>query len=162
MDNLLILGAGQYGQLIKELAQQSGKYEKIEFLDDYNECAIGKLDDYLKYTENFSHAIVSFGDINLRKKWVGIIKQYFVLPIVSYSAYVSPSAKIGSNVVIEPFAVVHSSCNIGDGCLISSGAVINHNSTINSFCNIDCNATVGARSVIEEYSVIKTNDSEVK
>ncbi len=32
--NLLILGAGQYGQIAKEIAESMGCFEKISFLDD--------------------------------------------------------------------------------------------------------------------------------
>ena len=32
--NLLILGAGQYGQVAKEIAEDIGYFEKISFLDD--------------------------------------------------------------------------------------------------------------------------------
>ena len=45
--NLLILGAGEYGQLIKELAQN--KYTTIDFLDDNSSVAIGKFEEYKKF-----------------------------------------------------------------------------------------------------------------
>lgn len=38
--NLLILGAGQYGYVAKEVAESMGHFEKITFLDDNNERAI--------------------------------------------------------------------------------------------------------------------------
>ena len=34
MKNLYILGAGGFGHVIKDMAEQSGKYTKICFLDD--------------------------------------------------------------------------------------------------------------------------------
>ena len=40
--SLLIIGAGEYGQVIKEIAELNG-FEKIEFLDDKNPIAIGKI-----------------------------------------------------------------------------------------------------------------------
>ena len=40
--NLLILGAGQYGQVAKEIAEETGYFDKIAFLDDNSEQAIGK------------------------------------------------------------------------------------------------------------------------
>ena len=43
---LLILGAGEYGRLVKELARN--KYTTIDFLDDKSDVAIGKFEDYRK------------------------------------------------------------------------------------------------------------------
>ena len=42
--NLLILGAGEYGKLIKEMV--GTKYDEISFLDENSETAIGKLEKY--------------------------------------------------------------------------------------------------------------------
>ena len=43
MQNLLILGAGQYGMVAKEIAESMRKYDHIDFLDDNNPIAVGKL-----------------------------------------------------------------------------------------------------------------------
>lgn len=40
---LLILGAGEYAWIVKELAQCT--YDKIDFLDDNSDVALAKLDD---------------------------------------------------------------------------------------------------------------------
>ena len=53
MKNLLIIGAGQYGMLTKELAESLNFYDKIDFLDDNNPIAIGKINDYDKFFNAF-------------------------------------------------------------------------------------------------------------
>ena len=40
MRRLLIVGAGEYGHVVRELALQIG-YEKVEFLDDNSPEAVG-------------------------------------------------------------------------------------------------------------------------
>ena len=55
--NLLILGAGQYGLVAREIALSMRCFEKIDFLDDKSELAIGRLEDYEKYTAGYSCAI---------------------------------------------------------------------------------------------------------
>ena len=40
--NLLIIGAGDYGQIAYEIAEAMERFEKIDFLDDNSELAIGK------------------------------------------------------------------------------------------------------------------------
>ena len=38
---LLIIGAGGYGQLVREIAELTEEYEQIDFLDDAYEEAVG-------------------------------------------------------------------------------------------------------------------------
>jgi bifunctional UDP-N-acetylglucosamine pyrophosphorylase/glucosamine-1-phosphate N-acetyltransferase len=54
--------------------------------------------------------------------------------------YISPTAKIGENVVIEPFCVIKGDCVIGDGAVIES------------FCYLD-NATIGKGSIIRQSRI---------
>lgn len=49
MKNLYILGAGGFGHVIKDIAEQSGKYKSIKFLDDNSNEAVGKLSDLPKF-----------------------------------------------------------------------------------------------------------------
>ena len=52
MKSLLILGAGQFGQVTYEIAESLG-YQKIGFLDDNAAKAIGKLDDCEKFKAQY-------------------------------------------------------------------------------------------------------------
>ena len=56
--NLLILGAGGHGEIIRELAQSLGVFRKIGFLDDdlKNPLAMGRCDDCLRYLEVAGYA----------------------------------------------------------------------------------------------------------
>ena len=44
--NLLILGAGGHGRVVKETAVAMGNFDRVDFLDDHSELAIGKCEDY--------------------------------------------------------------------------------------------------------------------
>ena len=57
MKNLLILGAGQYGQVAREIAEAMGLFEHISFLDDNSSAAIGKLSDFYKCTNGIPYYI---------------------------------------------------------------------------------------------------------
>lgn len=61
ISKLIILGAGQYGQVAKEVALSSG-FERISFLDDNSDIAIGKLEDYKKYITEYKSAFVAIGN----------------------------------------------------------------------------------------------------
>lgn len=49
--NLIILGAGGHGRVVADIAEQTGKYDKIVFLDDNSndDKVIGKCSDYKKF-----------------------------------------------------------------------------------------------------------------
>ena len=123
---LLILGAGQYGRVLKEIADATGDYSHIAFLDDSpSQDVIGK-------------------------SWIEKLKELFTIPVIVHpSAYISPSAIISEGSIIEPLAVVHTSVNVGRGCIISAGAIINHNSILSDGVHCDCGCVIPARSTIE-------------
>ena len=100
--NLLILGAGEYGRLVKELAQDA--YSTIAFLDDASDLAIGPLSAYRDFKDRYPNAFVAIGNNEVRMEWIEKLESAgFNLPsIISARAYVSPSALIGPGCCIEP------------------------------------------------------------
>lgn len=52
-DSLLIFGSGQYGCIAKEIALSMNCFEKINFLDDNDKNAIGKIKDYKKFNDSY-------------------------------------------------------------------------------------------------------------
>ena len=66
MNNLLIIGAGQYGAMIKESARALNIYDKIDFLDDNSNEALGKIAEYEKFVQTYKCAIVAIGDSDIR------------------------------------------------------------------------------------------------
>ena len=145
--NLLILGAGEYGQLVKELARN--KYTTIDFLDDNSEAAIGKIDDMTKYRLDYD-AIVAIGNPEKRKELYEKLAalKFNIVTIISPRSCVSQSASIEPGCVVEPMAVINTGAKIKRGAFINAGAVVNHNAVVNEFCQIDCNAVVGANAEV--------------
>lgn len=141
---LLIIGAGQFGAMVKEIAEESGKYQKISFLDDRNDDAIGKIDEMNNFTNYYEEAMVAIGDPVLRLELIERLERagYRIATVISKSSYVSPGAEIGPGTVIEPMATVQTNVSIGKGCIVSSGAVIRHNSVLSDGCHADCNSVV--------------------
>lgn len=155
--NLLILGAGQYGAVAKETAEAMGCFGKIAFLDDNNERAIGRVEDYKQLAEEYNYAFVAIGNPELR---LGLIPKLedvgYTIPILIHiRAYVSPAAKLEKGTIVEPLATVHSNCQVGMGGIISAGAVVNHNSRLGSGCHVDCNAVVPSGTVVPAKTKIE-------
>lgn len=165
--NLLILGAGEYGQLVKEMAKTM--FDTIDFLDDKSEHAIGKIADLKIHVKNYKYAIVAIGNNSMRAKLFAELKSvgYKFPQLISEKAYISPSAKIDDGVIIEPMAIIQTGSIIRRGSIISSGSVINHNAVVNEYCHIDCNSVVGADAVIPPlthvcYGQVITRDNNAK
>jgi UDP-N-acetylglucosamine acyltransferase len=59
-------------------------------------------------------------------------------------ANVHPEAKIGKNVIIEPFVTIEKDVEIGDGCWIGANAVIKNYTRIGKNCRIFHGAVIGA------------------
>jgi UDP-N-acetylglucosamine acyltransferase len=62
---------------------------------------------------------------------------------VSPLASVHPEAKIGANVIVEPFAFIDGNVEIGDGSHIMSGANVRYGSRVGKNCRIFPGATLG-------------------
>ncbi|MBO5939077.1 MAG: hypothetical protein J6Q82_06220 [Clostridia bacterium] len=149
--NLLIVGAGTYSLVAKEIAESMCCFDKIQFVDDQATVAsdgsavFGKIDDIKRLSSDFSSVVVAIGNPDTRMRLLQKLElepTIQIVTLVSPYAYISSSAKIGKGCIIEPKAVVHTGCVLGKGCFISAGAVINHISTLGDGVHVDCNATV--------------------
>lgn len=158
---LLIIGAGQYGKLVREIAAMTEQYDRIDFIDDNSDIAVGKVEEIDKYKDEYGFAIVAIGNPDIKEKMTDKLLDcgYVIETIIHPKAYVSPSSNIGIGCVIEANVVINTESVIHDGVFVSAGAVINHNSVVNSFSHIDCNAVVESNSVVPEK--IKIHSCEV-
>ncbi len=150
-NNLLILGAGQYGMVAKEIAESMGCFGKIDFLDDINEIAIGKLDSYEAYTDLYPYAVVAIGNADIRLNYILKLERagYRIATLLSPKAHVSPSARVMSGSIVEPMAVINSSADIGTGVILCAGVIVNHNAVIEDGCLLQCGSIVAARSLLK-------------
>ncbi len=145
-ENLLILGAGQFGRMTQEIAESAGIFGKIDFLDDNSDSAVGKLNDYERLRGEYGAAIVAVGASAFRAEWLARLEAAgFELPaIVSPDAYVAPSARLGVGVIVEPSATIQSRATVGRGTIVSSGAVLRHDAVVGECCHCDCNSVVAS------------------
>lgn len=158
MENLVILGAGQYGHVARETAVAMGCFQEICFLDDHSETAIGKLEDYRQLRSKFDCAFVAMGNPGLRMHWLQALEEAgYQLPVLIHpKAYVSPSAQLGKGSITEPMAVVNAGAEVGMGALLCAGCVVNHNAHVLPGCQIDCNAVVAANAVVPEGTKVQS------
>lgn len=155
MKSLLVIGAGGHGRVVKEIAQDIG-YEKIDFLDDNNPNAIGKIKDLAGFKE-YHEAIVSIGNNKLRKELLDMLEQlkYCIPVLIHPTAYISRSAFIDVGTVIEPKVVVNANTKIGKGSIISVGAIIDHDATLGKCVHINAGAIVKAGGQVKDLEKLE-------
>lgn len=144
MKNLLVLGAGQFSYVVEEIAQEMRCFERIEFLDDSSERAIGKISCLRDFKNEYDCATVAIGNPTVKQRLLAELEEAgFELPnLIHPKACVSPFAQMGKANIVEPCAVIQANSVVGDGCIISSGAVVRHNGIVGSFSHCDCGSVV--------------------
>lgn len=158
-NNLLICGAGGFGHVVKEIAEASGIYDRISFLDDYSPIAIGRLADLENFRREYTNAVVAVGKGDLRERIFLRLKDagYALPPIVSPKAYVSPTANLGEGVVVEPLAAINTEVEIGEGTFICVGTIVDHNSKVGRYSTLQSGCVVAANSIVSEKTLVDYN-----
>ncbi len=151
---LLILGAGQYGQVAKEIAEAMGEYEQIEFLDDNSDIAVGKIED-IESCE-YDKVFIAIGDPNVRENLVHRVGDKLVTLIHS-NAIIMPSSEVGTGCIIEAGAVVSSRAKIGVSTIVMSNAVVGHDAIVGSYCQLKYNCSVSERCIVPDKKKIECN-----
>lgn len=147
---LLIVGAGGHGQVVREVTEAIGTYEKIDFVDDNSALAIGKMAELQELRKEYDAAVVGIGNNHLRRELLEKLQAYgYGIPILIHpTAYVSRSAKIGKGTVVEPKAIVNASSQVGEGCIISVGAIVDHDVILEDCVHVNAGAICKAGSVV--------------
>jgi sugar O-acyltransferase (sialic acid O-acetyltransferase NeuD family) len=143
MANFIIFGSGGHARVIAEMLPRD--YSPI-FLENEN------------VPEGITLGIIGVGDNILRKKIAEkVLAKYPAFEfatIVSKTAFISPSAKLGVGSVVMPHSIIHTSANIGKHCIVNTAAVIEHDNTFGDYSSIASNAATGGDCVIGELAFI--------
>lgn len=156
--SLLIYGGGGHGLVVAEAAEISN-WLVAGFVDDKmrDDQTVGKWAVVaLASVDKSVGVIVAIGENLVRGRVYGRVKnQGFQLQTVIHpTAWVSPSAHIGSGVYIGPHAVVNARAHISDGAIINSAAVIEHHCHIGEFAHIAPNAALGGNTEVGKHALV--------
>ena len=145
MKKLLIIGTGGHGQVLAEVAMACG-YDRVDFLDDRNPCAVGTTDRAEALAGGYDGVIVSIGNNDLRRTLIQRLQAVDapIATLVHPRAFVAPSATLGEGSIVLPGAVVNTNASVGKGCILSIGALVDHDATIDDFSHVNAGAVVAA------------------
>lgn len=137
---LIILGAGGHGRVVADIAEQTGKYDEVIFLDDNSndDKVIGKCEDYINFKSQDTEMYPAFGNNQGRVEWENKIKEAGIklAKIIHPVAYVSPKAKVADGCVIMPYASVNTGTVLKKACIINIGAIVDHDCILEEGCHL--------------------------
>ena len=143
---LIILGAGGHGRVVADIAEQTGKYDEVVFLDDNSndDKVIGKCNDYIKFKSQDTVMYPAFGNNRGRVDWENKIEDAGIklAKIIHPLAYISPRADIADGCVIMPYAIVNTSTVVKKACIINIGAIVDHDCILDEGCHLAPGAIV--------------------
>lgn len=142
---LIMIGASGHGKVCAEIAELSGKYDDIRFLDDspvVKECGkydvIGVSSDFCQYVNDKTEFFVSIGKFEYRKQIQEKIEAAggLVATLIHPKAVISESVSVGEGSVVMPIAVINSGTQIGKSVIINTSATVDHDCIVGDWCHI--------------------------
>lgn len=154
--NLLIIGAGGHGKVVKEVAEALG-YTQIDFLDDNSNEAVGKIADSKKFFGKYQEAFVGIGNNKFRGELLQRLEhEGFVIPVLIHpTAYISKTAVIEKGTVVEPKAIVNANSKVDSGCIISVGAIVDHDVVLEACVHVNAGAICKAGSFVAKETKLE-------
>jgi UDP-perosamine 4-acetyltransferase len=155
--DVVLIGAGGHGQVVLEILRVAGVHNPVGFIDADPQLAgktvdgipvLGQANMLAKLKgQKVKGAIISIGDNHARQSYVKKITQqgFELINAVHPQSVVSPSAKIGRNVVIAAGAVIGTAASIGDSVIVNTSAVVDHECEIGEAVHICPTAALAGR-----------------
>lgn len=145
---LLIIGAGDLGQLMAHHINHSKDFELVGFLDDTKDAGevicskpvLGSLSsvDKLYAHNSFDEVLIAIGykHLDFKEKLFNELKgkNIPIAKFIHHSVIFDDSVKIGEGSFILPGVVLDKDVELGKGVLLNTGVVIAHDSYVGDFC----------------------------
>ena len=158
MKQLIIIGAGGHGRVVKDIIQN--KYDNIIFLDDdsNNKLALGPISLHKNYLLD-SDFFIAIGNNELREKIFNEISSNKgnIISVISDTAKIGDNVTIGKNVVIMHYAVINNGSIIEDGSIINTYSSVDHDCVIGNFSHVAVGAHLAGTVKIGKRVFIGTN-----
>ena len=170
MKELVIIGAGGHGRVIADIAQKSGVYKTISFLDDSDAKEtmdfpiIGRSSDVEKYV-NTADVFVAIGNNAVRG---GFIERLLAMSanvpmLIHPSAVIGAGVEIGAGTAIMAGAVINPCSKLGKGVILNTCSSIDHDCAIGDYVHIAVGAhlagavSVGKKTWIGAGAIVSNN-----
>ena len=163
---IIIAGAGGHGRVVLDILRAAGKHTIAGFLDanqDLHGAQIGgvtvlgalNLLPKLK-SKGVRGAIVAIGDNRVRRSYAKKLAAagLELINAIHPSAVISPTAKLGHNVVIAAGAIVCTEARICDSVIINTAAVVDHECEVGEAVHVAPGVRLAGRVGVGEEAFI--------
>lgn len=161
---LIVFGAGGHGQVVADVAMHAG-WSVAGFVDDslgpdsvtgQTLPVLGDRAWLIGMPKDDYHVALGIGDNYARQSVAEFLRSRSirVTTIVSPSAVVSTSVKIGAGTVVMHGAIVNAMAIIAEGVIINTGAVVEHHAKIGKYAHISPNSTLGGGVEVGEFAQV--------
>ena len=155
MRHLIIVGAGGHGRVALDIAEKTGNYEKISFLDDsdiekVNKYeVIGKTEDFVKYADS-ADFFVAIGNNETRMMVQTKLENHGVsiATLIHPFSSIDPSVKIGEGSLVVAGAVINSKAKIGKGVIVNTCSSVDHDCDIGDYSHIAVGAHLAGSVIV--------------
>ena len=175
MKNLLILGAGGHSSVVCDTIFSLHPNINIAILDDKHPFP-SVLDNNLQvlgplsYSLNAStlyqwgSAFVAIGDPKIRLKWIQKLSAFgYSIPFfVHKTAFVSPSAVIGSGSIVMANSVIQSHVVVGTACILNTMSSVDHHCSLGDSIHICPGVHIAGNVDIGSFSWIGIGSSVIE
>ena len=160
---LALYGAGAMGREFKQIADESGEWSGVVFIDDHAEteqlmgCPVCRFQQFrAKYTPEETRFIVSIGEPKFRlEAFEKMTRAGYRGSIIAHSsAIISPDAEVGEGTAVCQGVYVGSLAKVGKNCYLSRNASVGHDAVVGDHTRLGVNAFVGGHCVIGENAFI--------
>lgn len=172
MTGLLIVGAGGHGKVVADTAYESGRWDKIAFLDDRYPLlnssllwpVLGKIEQASSFLLDYPNLAIAIGDNLLRLELIHCFTELgFLMPIIVHpTAFVSKSAIIGAGTVVFAQAAINAGSQIGIGSIVNTGATIDHDCAVGDGVHISPGAHLAGNVTVGSYSWLGIGSSVIQ
>ena len=166
---LAIIGCGELGIQIQNIAKSDDHFEDVIFFDDFvksntenNYNIVGKTNEILSsYKKDFfSHLIIGIGYDHMQERANFFNKFCKKIPFANLlhsSCIIGSNVDLGQGNVFYPGVIIDANVKIGNNVLINLGCTISHDSIIESHCYISPAVSIAGYSKIGQKSMLGIN-----
>lgn len=167
MKKILVIGAGGHGRSVAESILIGGQYNLVGFVDDsqaqeiWNYPIVGKIDNLSSFRNLADYAVVAIGNNKARQAIHDklLAADFNLANIIHPTAIVSPSAQLGSGVVLMSGAIVGTEARLGHGAILNCGAVVDHHCVVEDFGHLGVNSCMAGGSVLGRLSWLQAGSA---
>ena len=156
---LAFYGAGAMGREFKYVADETGQWPEMVFIDDHAVteqllgCPVIGFQTFRKqYGPENTRFVITIGEPKFRKEAFDrmIEAGYHGARLFHPSAVIIPDAEVGEGAVVGPGVFIGSLAKVGNNFYAARGAAIGHDSVIKDHTRVGPNAFIGGHTAVGE------------